>query len=106
MSSLVIASKRFQSVCDFCEVSFFFIFRSFASGNDPNHLSGFRVDDHHYDPIEQAECDEAILAIIKAVIQDDHRFSVKQRLQIGKVNAVILDVGLAFGFIPLKFYFE
>lgn len=71
-----------------------------------NDLISFRVDNHQHDPIEQSDCDEAIFAVIEAVVQNEHRLSLKQRLQVGKVNAVIPDIGPAFSFILLESHWQ
>lgn len=62
------------------------------------------MDNRQNDAVEQAEGDEAIFAVLKAVVRYRYGNAVTQRLDISKVNAMFADVGLTFGLIPLELH--
>jgi len=54
------------------------------------------------DSAHLTDCDEPVLAVVKAIVENGQRKFVEQRREIGEVDAVFGDVGLAFGLIPLE----
>jgi hypothetical protein len=53
------------------------------------------MDNRQHNTVEQTERDEAFFTLIKAVIQHCHGRPIKQRLNIGEINAVFGKIGLA-----------
>ena len=53
-------------------------------------------------PLEQRERNEAILAVVKAVIQHRHNVAGKDRIEVRKVNSVFLKIRLSLPLVPFE----
>ena len=58
------------------------------------------MNNQHHQRFKQADTDHALLAVILAPILEQHHRPGKNLFRIGKIKAVLAQVGLTFGFIP------
>ena len=60
------------------------------------------MDDIQNDAIKQAKRDEAVFAIVMAIIHHGHCLTFKERLKNSEIDAMFVDIGVAFGFVSLE----
>ena len=63
-------------------------------------LVRLREDEHHHSPIEKANPDPAILAIILAFVPLNEQWPIEDAASVGKVQGVLAYVGLVLLLIP------
>lgn len=74
----------------------------FSSGYDPNSVFVFDKDYCHCAPSEKSKSNKARLAVVEAVVLNDDSIAFENLWHIEKINAMLVDVRLAFGLIPLE----
>ncbi len=59
--------------------------------------------DNHDPASEHSQGDKSFFAAIKAIVRDGDCLFFKNFLNVNEIDPVFTKVGLAFGFVPLKF---
>ncbi len=98
------ASSRAQSVSDLLKVRDFFILGCLSSRDDAYHVPAFSVSHDNRTPLAKSDCDKSRLIVGKAGILYSHGIAVKYGGHISEVNAMFVEVGFSFVFVPLEFH--
>ena len=84
------------------EVCFPFITITFSERNYPHcPFSGFGINHNHaQDAAQQAKCDPTFLSVIKTLVKLLHDRTIKNLMNIGKVESVLTDIEFVLYLIP------
>jgi hypothetical protein len=72
--------------------------------DDTDRIALIGVDDCNNPSFHDAKRDEALLAIVQAVVLDGRRETLEKRLNANEIDPVLAKVLLAFGLIPLHLH--
>jgi hypothetical protein len=95
---------RLQSVLEAFEEEVFFMSSRSPKRDHVNAFAGFQVHDRNSNPIQQAQGDETLLAIGKAIVFIGRCEPFKYAPGIGEVKPVISEICLSLSLIPRKAY--
>jgi len=60
--------------------------------------------DHDNTSLKQSKCDKPSLTVVKAVVLDGYYIALKDSSYVFKIDAVLVDIGESFVFVPLELH--